>query len=185
MPTTYVGFSAYYQWKEPYPTNEQAKVISYAERYRDFVVKELIPWVEKQYRVLPEKRIVAGSSFGAGVSLYLAFSHPDVFWGVGAFSFGNYKSDDVNRGIRRVPQVQPYLSDHLPLTKKPKIYLDCGGRGIDVIFVEAARRLHQDLLQKGWKEGTNYLYIEDLSADHNEVAWAKRFEGFALFFLGR
>jgi len=178
----YVGFSAYYKWSEPYDTNEQKRVIEYSQKYLDFVVNDLKPWIEKNYRVRKNDVVVAGSSFGAGVSLYIGLSRPDVFRAIGAFSFGNYSAKDVNRGIRRVLQVQPYLSDRLmPPDGKHKIYLDCGGRGIDTIFVEAARKLHQDLLKKGWKEGESYLYVEDPSADHNEMAWAKRFERFVLF----
>ncbi|NPV37859.1 hypothetical protein BREVNS_2233 [Brevinematales bacterium NS] len=182
----YVGFSAYYGLKENYDTNEQKRVVEYSKKYLDFVVNELVPYIKKNYRVLAEETAVAGSSFGAGVSLYLGFSRPDVFQAIGAFSFGNYRSDDVNRGIRRVLQVQPYLSAHLLAPDgKHRIYLDCGGKGIDSIFIEASRKLHQDLVKKGWKEGKDYLYVEDLTADHNEIAWAKRFEQFALFLWGR
>ncbi|MCX7882031.1 MAG: alpha/beta hydrolase-fold protein [Brevinematales bacterium] len=182
----YVGFSAYYGFRETYDTNEQKRVVEYSKKYLEFVVGELIPYIKSHYRVLSGDMAVAGSSFGAGVSLYLGFSKPEVFRAIGAFSFGNYRVDDVNRGIRRVLQVQPYLSDHLLLPDgKHKIYLDCGGRGIDSIFVEAARKLHSDLVKKGWKEGKDYLYIEEATADHNEVAWAKRFERFVIFLWGK
>lgn len=178
----YVGFSAYHGLKEAYDPNEQKRMVGYSQRYLDFIVNELIPFIKRNYRIIVEEMVVAGSSFGAGISLYLGFSRPDIFQGIGAFSFGNYSPEDKNRGIRRVLQVQPYLSEHIPPSDgKRKIYLDCGGKGIDAIFLEASRKLHRDLVKKGWKEGKDYLYVEDLMADHNEIAWAKRFEQFALF----
>jgi len=182
----YVGFSAYYGLQESYDTNEQKRVVAYAEKYRDFVVNQLIPFITTNYRVSSEEITVAGSSFGAGVSLYLGFSRPDIFRGIGAFSFGNYDKKDVNRGIRRVLQVQPYLSDHLLSPDgKHRVYLDCGGRGIDMIFVQATRKLREDMLKKGWQEEKDLLYVEDPTADHNEMAWAGRFERFSLFMWGK
>jgi len=49
--------------------------------YEDFFFKELMPYVEKKYRVKSEKRYraVAGLSMGGGGSFIYALHHPDLF----------------------------------------------------------------------------------------------------------
>ncbi|MDQ7950018.1 MAG: alpha/beta hydrolase-fold protein, partial [Pedobacter sp.] len=69
--------------------------------YEEFFFKELIPYIEKNYRVKADKRFraVAGLSMGGGGSFYYALKHPDMFSSacplsasVGTTSLENYKS---------------------------------------------------------------------------------------------
>jgi enterochelin esterase-like enzyme len=50
-------------------------------RYEDFFFQELMPYVEKTYRIKSEKRFraVAGLSMGGGGSFYYALHHPELF----------------------------------------------------------------------------------------------------------
>ena len=41
------------------------------------------------------------------------------------------------------------------------------------------------LKNKGYKEGTDFLYIFDSNAEHNEESWAKRVPFMLKFFLGK
>ncbi len=58
-------------------------------------VTELVPWIDAQYRTMPEAeyRAVAGVSAGGLTSLLFTIQHPDIFGNCGAFSpsiwFGN------------------------------------------------------------------------------------------------
>ena len=62
--------------------------------FNDFLVKELIPWIHKNYRVTsdPQKTVVGGASAGGLAAAYAAFEHPEIFGNViaqsGAFAFG-------------------------------------------------------------------------------------------------
>src|ERR1700744_4929614 len=49
--------------------------------YEDFFFKELVPFVEKKYRVKSEKRFraIAGLSMGGGGSFVYALHHPEMF----------------------------------------------------------------------------------------------------------
>lgn len=60
------------------------------ELFADELVKEVIPQVEKNYRVLTnfENRAIAGLSMGGFQTLELAFSRPEMFNYVGVFSSG-------------------------------------------------------------------------------------------------
>jgi enterochelin esterase family protein len=88
-----------------------------AQRFTDELLKDVIPYVEKHYRVVadPEHRAVAGLSMGGGQTLGVVASHPDEFAYVGVWSagiFGNAtewqkrnaaflkNADQVNRTVK-------------------------------------------------------------------------------------
>jgi enterochelin esterase family protein len=60
----------------------------------DFLVRELIPWVRKNYRVSddPSRTIVGGMSFGGLMASYCGYRHPKVFGNVLSLS-GSYQWD--------------------------------------------------------------------------------------------
>lgn len=62
-------------------TEEYSPSGSRFDRYCDFFVHELVPFVENQFPVRPdpEERILAGDSLGGTVSLHLALERPDLF----------------------------------------------------------------------------------------------------------
>lgn len=65
------------------------------EVFENYLVKEIIPQVEKNYRVAKgrENRAIVGLSMGGGQTLEIGFGHLDLFSAVGAFSFavpGNF-----------------------------------------------------------------------------------------------
>jgi enterochelin esterase family protein len=58
--------------------------------FPESLVADVIPYVEKNYRVLTgrENRAIAGLSMGGAQTVYTALTHPDKFAWVGAFSAG-------------------------------------------------------------------------------------------------
>jgi enterochelin esterase family protein len=57
--------------------------------FEQYVLKELIPSVEKKYRVAAgrENRAIAGLSMGGGQTLQIGWDHLELFSAIGAFSF--------------------------------------------------------------------------------------------------
>ena len=53
----------------------------YHEPFNEFLAKELMPWVRRQYHVTSEPgwTIIAGSSLGGNAALFAAFKHPEIF----------------------------------------------------------------------------------------------------------
>ncbi len=47
--------------------------------YEDYLISELMPWIDNSYNTMPDKRIVAGKSSGGFGALNLAMNHPGVF----------------------------------------------------------------------------------------------------------
>jgi enterochelin esterase family protein len=60
------------------------------ERFTNELLKEILPFVEKHYRVLPgaENRALAGLSMGGGQTLQVVTSHPNEFAYMGVWSAG-------------------------------------------------------------------------------------------------
>jgi len=56
--------------------------------YEDYLYKELIPYIDKNYHTLKNKRAryIGGLSMGGFAALHLAFRHPDMFSKVGGHS---------------------------------------------------------------------------------------------------
>jgi enterochelin esterase family protein len=66
------------------------------QRFTDELLKEVVPFVEKNYRVVADReaRAIAGLSMGGGQTLRVVTTHPDQFAYVGVWSaglFGNAK----------------------------------------------------------------------------------------------
>jgi enterochelin esterase-like enzyme len=67
------------------PKEQQVKNVAL---YQDYLLQDVIPFVESQYQVAPgrKNRAIAGLSMGGGQALYIGFGHPDKFSATGAFS---------------------------------------------------------------------------------------------------
>lgn len=50
-----------------------------AGNYLRFIRQELMPFIQSNYRINPEDKTIAGSSYGGLFALYTLFHHPDTF----------------------------------------------------------------------------------------------------------
>lgn len=93
-------------------------------RYEDYIVEELVPFIDATFRTTGRRGCVGGSSGGVG-SFWLAARHPDVFQAfadhsgdsafeycylgdVPAFVQAIEKYDyDIEQFVRRIPEIQP------------------------------------------------------------------------------
>ncbi|RAR75599.1 alpha/beta hydrolase [Flavobacterium aciduliphilum] len=143
----------------------------HADKYLEFIVKTLKPYVDKNYRTKPNANNTClwGSSLGGLVSFYGALKYPDVFGKVGCFS----PSFWFNR---------KELFDLMERTKKynTKIYFLCGDNEGDDDMVNdlnameyqintkrcVCERLNKKIIVKGgqhneklWREGFKKAYL--------------------------
>ena len=115
--------------------------------YEDFFFQELMPFVEKKYRIKSEKkyRAVAGLSMGGGGSYFYAMHHPELFSSACPLSAAvrNESIDEFrarlktqNITIKDETKLQAYYERHSALVqldknkledlKSVKWYFDCG-----------------------------------------------------------
>ena len=153
-----------------------------ADLYGRMLVEELKPFIDSTYRTRKDASHtgIGGSSLGALVSLYLSLKYPDVFRKVAVLSpsvwFANHQIVHYVESFQQRP----------PL----RIWLDVGTKeGRDATeanrTVADAELLRDALKKKGWREGTDLKYFEDLGAEHNERAWAARFGALLQFLFPR
>lgn len=67
------------------------------DRWEDMFIKELIPYVEKQYRIRAKKefRAIAGLSMGGYGALSLSMRNPDLFSTCVALSSGTFSDEEI------------------------------------------------------------------------------------------
>lgn len=154
-------------------TNPKRKKRSkgWARRYGRFLIEELKPYIDKQYRTKPEAEFtgLGGSSLGALLTLSLGLWYPNVFTRLIVMSPSVWWDDEV------IVKMVNELDRKLPL----KIWLDTG---TNEPGWERARNLCVALIEKGWHPFEDLHYHEIEGGDHSEGAWASRVEP-ALRFL--
>lgn len=118
--------------------------------WEDMFTGEFIPFIEKQYRIRPQKefRAIAGLSMGGNGALLLSMRHPDLFSSCVAMSAGTFTDEEIlegemyNRyfgnihGPKPAGDVSDHWKEYNPLylldsvdkekLKSIRFYIDCG-----------------------------------------------------------
>lgn len=136
-----------------------------AELYARFLLEELMPFIDSNYRTRQEPRSVGlgGSSLGGLVTLYIGLKHLDRFGKLAVMSPSVWWNDRA-------------ILHHIPDTRgvlRPRIWLDIGTAEGNKT-VHDARLLRDKLLASGWRTDSDLRYREFHGAPHTERAWAAR-----------
>jgi predicted alpha/beta superfamily hydrolase len=136
-----------------------------ADRYGKFLLEEVKPFVDREYRTLSGSQStgIGGSSLGGLVSLYLGLKHSRIFGKIAALSPSVWWNQFVIHRFVQKTSIEP----------RSRIWLDIGTReGPRIVHdVEKFRDL---LLEKGWQLERDLHYERVEGAEHNELAWAQR-----------
>jgi predicted alpha/beta superfamily hydrolase len=149
-----------------------------SDGYLRFLVEELKPFIDTQYRTLPgrDDTFVMGSSMGGLISAYAVAQFPEVFGGIGAVSTHWPACDGC---------VVDWLGAHLPDPRTHRLYFDHGTAGLDALYPPHQARMDAALRTGGYSEGGNAMTRRFEGADHNEAAWRARVETPLRFLLAR
>ncbi|MBI1225517.1 MAG: esterase family protein [Bacteroidetes bacterium] len=143
-------------------------------KYEDFFVKELIPFIDANYRTRPVKdfRAIAGLSMGGHGSFLLAARHPDLFVACAPLSgafwteeevikspeetwtniFAHLYGENLKGAERLTPHFKSYSGVEIvkngdaEALKKVKYYIDCGD---DDFLIQGNMALHLEMKNKG------------------------------------
>ncbi len=134
------------------------------DRFRDALLTEVIPVVEKGYRASKERgsRAIAGLSMGGAESLSVGLNAPDRFAWVGAFSSGGL-SDDFKATF---PALDSKANTQLRL-----LWIACG---TEDRLIDTNRKL-RDWLQA---KGVRHTGVETPGA-HTWMVWRRNLAHFA------
>jgi predicted alpha/beta superfamily hydrolase len=135
-----------------------------ADRYAKFLIEEVKPFVDREYRTLsgPAHTGIGGSSLGGLVSLYLGLKHAHIFGKIAALSPSVWWNQLVIHRFVQSMNIQP----------RPRIWLDIGTREGPRI-VQEVENFRDVLLKKGWRREYDLHYECVEGAEHNEAAWAQ------------
>lgn len=133
------------------------------DRFGQVLVDELLPFIDENYRTLPDRshRAIGGLSRGAGWAVHLGLSHWELFAAIGAHSLPVFWAD--------TPHVRQWLKD-IPPDALPRIYLDIGENDRPVILNSARwfeNLLTEEKIPHEWHLFTGY---------HEEAYWQSHVE---------
>jgi len=142
----------------------------FLRKYGRFLIEELKPFIDRQYRTRPEAEFtgLGGASLGGLATLTLGLWFPQSFQRLAVMSPSIWWDDCV------IYRIVDELKEKPPL----KIWLDTGT--LEPGW-ERARVLCEKLLEKGWRLYDDLYYTEVEGADHSEAAWGFRFEAVLRF----
>jgi enterochelin esterase-like enzyme len=148
-----------------------------SKEYKIFVVNELKPFIDSNYRTKPEAEFnaVAGSSLGGLIAFELVWEYPNEFSKCACVS----PAFDIDR-YDYVTVVQNSESDK----KHIQIYIDIGGKGIDTELKSGTEEMISVLKQKGFEENKDLFYEFYPEAAHSEKDWSKRVWKILIQFFG-
>ncbi|WP_321470909.1 alpha/beta hydrolase family protein [uncultured Paludibaculum sp.] len=153
-----------------------------AAKYEDMIVKDLIPYVDSNYRTIPLRRAraVAGLSMGGYGAMFLGLKHSNRFAAIGAFSgalaisHGNpapvpptataearKRSEEMNAlfgpadSAARKERDPFELLDKVPAGQMPLLYIACGG---------------QDFLLKHNRDFVDLLATKKVPYEYREIS---------------
>ncbi len=150
-----------------------------ADRYLKWIADSLVPSIDRRYRTQTNRggRAIAGSSMGGLISLYAVCEYPEIFGSAACLSTHWPIRLDTNSAVFR-RAFEPYLHEKLgvPQSPKPRLYFDRGSATLDRFYP-----VHQAAIDSCF-EAWNYppdrwLSLKFEGAEHNERAWALRFDG--------
>ena len=129
-------------------------------KMESFFVKELVPYIDKNYRTIADKdyRAITGLSMGGHGSLWLGMRHSDIWGSAGSMSGGVNinkpkwaKSWKMAQRLGSQAQYPDRWKNHTVITLvkslKPgqlNIIFDCG---VDDFFIGVNRELHEEMLK--------------------------------------
>lgn len=145
-----------------------------ADNYLKFIVKEVKPFVDKNYSVYTDAQHTAimGSSMGGLISMYAICEYPKVFGAAACLSthWPGFRDFDGNP----IPnQFFNYIKKHCPSPKTHKLYFDYGTVELDAEYVKYAQQVDEVFDLKGY-DITNYENLKFEGENHSENAWCKR-----------
>jgi predicted alpha/beta superfamily hydrolase len=149
-----------------------------SERYLAFLVDELKPFIDANYRTLPGRAdtFIMGSSMGGLVSQYAMSRYPDVFGGAGCVSTHWPAGDGI---------VVDDFGAHLPDPATHRYYFDFGTGTLDAGYESYQRRADELLRKAGYVEGENWITLKFEGAEHSEKSWRLRVDRPLRFLLGK
>jgi predicted alpha/beta superfamily hydrolase len=156
-----------------------------SDAYLSFLVTELKPFIDQNYRTLPDRdnTLIMGSSMGGLISIYALCEYPEVFGRAGCLSthwIGSLVADfDQMSGA-----MASYLDSNLPAAGNHRIYFDYGTLNLDSLYEPHQIKIDAIMRKQGYRLQKDWITKEFPGHDHNEKSWRARLNEPLLFLAG-
>lgn len=156
-----------------------------SDNYLKFIVKEVKPFIDKNYSVYTDAKHTAimGSSMGGLISMYAICEYPKVFSKASCLSthwigFREFANNPIPESFFA------YMAKKMPNSSKHKIYFDYGTETLDADYIKYEYRVDEILMSKGYKK-ENYKNLKFEGENHSEASWQKRIDIPIEFMFGK
>ena len=139
-----------------------------SDQFLKFIVEELIPFINTNYKTLKDKNstFIAGSSMGGLISAYAICEYPNIFGGAACLSTHWPLLDGY---------FIKYLKGNLPNPVDHKIYFDYGTLGEDNAYEPYQLIVDSLMISNGYERNINWITRKFDGDKHHEDFWRKRF----------
>ncbi|TAK93947.1 MAG: hypothetical protein EPO07_17490 [Verrucomicrobia bacterium] len=164
--------------------------------YAKFLIEELMPKVNQQFRTLTNAQNTAtmGSSLGGLISFWLCWKHPEAF-GKGGCISTHFPYSAATLAYLRGETPSPSAQNETPLIERDiaagatfprsvRLYLDYGTEGVDAPYESVTAKVADWLSAQGLKRGEDFVVKKFPGATHNEAAWRARMDEPLTFLFG-
>lgn len=142
------------------------------DRYVDFLVKTLKPYIDSHYRTLPDRLNtgIAGSSMGGLISLYAILRYPDVFGRAGIFSPAFWVA----------PEAYSFVGSSGGVRPDSRLYFVIGAQEAQdsteaLTYVKGQEQMVDSLVAHGLRRGESVVAVSRADGKHSEWFWRREF----------
>jgi len=146
------------------------------QTFRSELIDNIIPFVEKNYRVKVgrQHRAMCGLSMGGGQSFYIGLRSPQVFANVGVFSTGMFGGIQGASNFDLEKEVPGMLSDVNAFNKQLDVFfISCGEQDPRI---DHTRRIVKKMQEAGVE-----VRFNSYPGDHEWQVWRKSLQEFAQY----
>lgn len=146
------------------------------QAFRTELLDNIIPFVEKNYRVKRDRksRAMCGLSMGGGQSFYIGLRDPDVFANVGVFSTGMFGGIREASNFDLEKEVPGILTDTKTFNEQFDVFfMSCGEQDPRIKYT-------REVIKKMRDSGVDVLF-NSYPGDHEWQVWRKSFLEFAQY----
>lgn len=167
-----------------------------AASYRNFVLQELIPFIQKAFKLEKfEEKAYAGFSLGGLSALDMVWNHPEEFNKTGVFSGSlwwrlkaldnryNEATDRIMHKMVRESNYKPGLKFYFMTGSKDEV-MDRNNNGI-IDSIDDTQGLIEELVIKGYDGEKDIRYINYEDGSHDVKSWGKAIPDFLRWGWGR
>jgi len=146
------------------------------QSFRSELIENVIPFVEKNYRVKKDRqhRAMCGLSMGGGQSFYIGLRSPEVFANVGVFSTGMFGGIAGASNFDLEKEVPGMLSDTKTFNQQFDVFfISCGEQDPRIEYT-------RDIVKK-MRDGGVEVRFNSYPGDHEWQVWRKSLHEFAQY----